>query len=208
MKSVHQSRVAGTQVLAKVLLLPICLTILMWFVVPAEPVVGVCNIVGTTPATRKSVDLNCLVAVWVTEFSDQLSEQADRITNGPAQLERAFSALDTRLINAEKRNDQTIDRNTARILAIETASAAASSVTGSSVPSDPGSSPAGSTSTGTQGQRRNLVDNERVVPSAWCSPGPSLRRRAQSVLASLVPSGRLVWPHGFAGLSLRTTILK
>ena len=44
-------------------------------------------------AVRKSVDLNCLVAAWVTEFSDQLSEQADRITNGPAQLERALSAL-------------------------------------------------------------------------------------------------------------------
>ena len=150
----------------------------MWFVAQVDPVVGVGPIVGTTPATRKSVDLNCLVAVWVTEFSDQLSEQADRIMNVPAQLERAFSALDTRLINAEKRNDETMDRITARILAIETGSAAASSVTGSSVPSDPGSSPAGSTSTGTQGQRRNLVDNERVVkptldPSAWCSPGLS-----------------------------------
>ena len=93
MRSVHQSRVAGTQVLAKVLLLPICLTILMWFVVPVEPVVEVGPVVGTTPAIRKSVDLNCLVAVWVTEFSDQLSEQADRITNGPAQLERALSTL-------------------------------------------------------------------------------------------------------------------
>ena len=160
------------------------------------------------------MDLKCLVAVWVTEFSDQLSEQADRITNGPAQLERASSALDTRLINAEKRNDETIDRNTARILAIETrllrhrlSRAILGPVRLVPRPLEP-----------------KVNDETWWTINVWLSPGSTLprgaawayllhRRRtattaAQCVLASLVPCGRLVWPHGFAGLSLRTTILK
>ena len=74
------------------------------------------------------------MVAWVKQFNERLHRQSEKIANGLDQLELAFAASVQNSPSPRKRDDDTT-QSSARILAIETPSAPASSVTGSPLPS-------------------------------------------------------------------------